>query len=174
MKIRFVLVCASLAILAPLLVLRANSSRQRMIESDVVGDYSEWHPTSAEIEAQLINRPANVNSDKKADTFVDMFKQRFRSHDIAISVRRLAPDKFKLMCAATIPRYEMSRMAVDLGNEAFKILGHHVDIDIFETYISATNRKLAELRWRAKTNMGTLVFDPKFTRQEPESIETDY
>jgi len=158
MRYRYVLPCVGVVIIVFALYLFLPRSEK----GDNIGDFEGWKPTPAEIAAVVGKSGAGVYDDERHRKFAEMFKQRYRDQSYAVGMKFLSDAKIKLMFAATIPRWDMVRVAAQADREAWEIFGKHYQIDIYETYISIRQRKLAEVRFDPKTNRHRAYFDPKF------------
>jgi hypothetical protein len=106
---------------------------------------ASWEPTLQSISGSL-GEAGGVWNDARHREFGDRFTERFRTHRIPVRARYIARNLIQLQCGATIPRWEMSRIAVQLHDEAKALFGENSDVDIYETYISIRRCKVAELR----------------------------
>jgi hypothetical protein len=125
-----------------------------------------WPPTPAAIARAVGPAGAGSYLDARHRQFADMFKQRYRDQQIAVGVRFMSDTRVKLMCAALIPRWDMAHIAMELRREAKDVFGMPFDVDIYETYISTRQRKLAELRPRPGSDRVTVRFDPLFASED--------
>jgi hypothetical protein len=132
---------------------------------DSIGEHTQWHPTPDEIRTSvgIGDSPA---SDIRHRHFASMFQQRFRNNQKAVGIS-FAPDgAVTAKFAATIPRWDMASVALDLHREAKEIFGRSVNVNIYETYISMTPVKLAELREASGGNGVDVRFDPRFALEQ--------
>lgn len=128
--------------------------------ADDLGPSVNWHPTATEIGAVLGGGPGTWK-DGRHERFGELFTQRFRDHDLAIRGRYVGEHFLSLQCAANIPRWQMTQIAIQLHDEARQTFGEECKVDIYETYITIRRRKVAELR--AQPNgRSTVLFNPVF------------
>ena len=164
MRNRYLVPLGGLCVVGPTLWFLIPRAFSVPVSEDSLGAFDDWAPTPQAIRALV--RPGGGGSftDDRHKTFAAEFQKRFRSHDKAIGVRFDGDDHLKLMCAALIPRWDMAQVALQLHHEAEDIFGKSYDIDIYETYISMQQRKLAEVRKSPTTGHMEVIFDPRFAR----------
>ena len=129
-----------------------------------VGSDSLWHPNAEEISAQVGPGQAGTFDDVRHIKFSNLFKQRYRDNSQAIGVKFIADDRIKAMFAPIIPRWDMAKVAVKLQKEARGIFGRDYQVDIYETYITAPMRKLAEVKMDSGP-LAKVTFDPRFATE---------
>ncbi len=129
---------------------------------DSIGPFENWSPSVDTIRAAVGAGPGGVCNDSRHTQFARMFQQRFRDNQKAVGVSFASEHRIKAKFAATIPRWDMASVAMELHREASEVFGRSFEIDLYETYISLAPRKLAELREPANGKRIGIVFDPKF------------
>jgi len=157
MKLRVLLPCIGLAGVIPLVYIYLP----RPISSEEISATESWHPTHMEIVTALGRSQGSPAQDQRHTQFAHMFQQRYRSHDHAIGIKFLPNGRIKAMFAPLISRWDMATVSVDVFNEARDLFGQEYDVDIYETYITAPMKKLAEVR-PGRDGRLTVQFDPKF------------
>lgn len=123
---------------------------------------AEWRPTAADIAAAVGSGATGRFSDTRHDRFASLFKQRYRDRGLAVGLRFLSDRRLKVMCAAMMPRWDMAHVALKAHEETRALFGRPYDVDIYETYISAMQRKVAELRADGADGAVTVRFDDRF------------
>lgn len=161
MRLRYVLPCAGAIVL--LFGLYWLFPRQE--QGDHIGAFDNWSPTPAEVSRTVGPGGGGTYTDDRHRTFANMFKKRFRDRSFAVGMKFLSDSKIKLMFAATIPRWDMVRVAIQANQEAMAIFGRPHQVDIYETYISVRHRKLAEVHYNAETKRYLAYFDSKFHQE---------
>ena len=135
-------------------------------DSAGVGDFGAWEPTPKEVAVRVGPAMGGRFDDERHSRFTQMFQDRFRTHELAIGLKFLDNNTLKAMFAPIIPRWDMARVAVQAESEAFALFGRSIRVDIYETYITAPMRKLAEVKRTSPTGPVHVRFDPRFTIQQ--------
>jgi hypothetical protein len=133
----------------------------RYNDHDNIGEFVGWKPTPPEI-AKAVGKGGGPFDDARHKQFSKIFQQRFRDHEIAVGVHFVDDKTLKLMCGAVVPRWDMSRVAVQLHNEAYALFGVDYKVNIYETYISRRMKKLGELRQTGQDGHTIVDFDEKY------------
>lgn len=136
-----------------------------MLDDDGLGKFDGWRPAPKEI-AAAVGVGSGTYKDSRHQKFADLFKKRFRDNGVAIGARFDSDSKLRVMCAATIPRWDMARVALRAREEATNIFARPVDVDIYETFISIRQRKIGEVRPEPSSNRMRVVFDNRFALAE--------
>src|SRR5687768_7073612 len=134
----------------------------RPVEGDGIGDFEKWTPGLHEISGQVGVGDRGRFDDARHLKFTRMFQERFRNHDHAVGLKFLDDNTLKAMFAPVIPRWDMARVSVQAESEARAVFGRSFNVDIYETYITAPMRKMAELRRNKPDGPVEVRFDPKF------------
>lgn len=129
---------------------------------DSIGDFDRWSPSPSDIRQAVGSGTDGIYSDNRHTTFARMFQQRFRNNQKAVGVSFAPNGIVKAKFAASIPRWDMAAVALQLHREAKEVFGRDFRVDIFETYISMTPIKLAELRDRPGLAGPVVTFNPRF------------
>ncbi len=132
----------------------------------VMGSDTGWRPTPAEVAAAVGPGGAGSYQDARHNQFGDLFKKRYRERGFAVGIRFESDNRIKAMFAPMIPRWDMSRVAVEARTEAQGIFKHPFDVDIYETYITSPMKKLAEVRAVPGSDQPQVKFDPRFAQAE--------
>lgn len=130
--------------------------------------FSDGTPTPAEIVRELGTNQPGVHTDERHQRFIEMFKQRYRfgrAPALAVGLKFESDTRVKLLCSASIPRWHMSRLAVQVFKECQMVFGKVVEVDIYETYIAMDQKKLAEARFDPVNRRVSVLFDEKFDNQ---------
>lgn len=97
-----------------------------------------WSPTpptiQKDVKAARLKYAINDSADIRARFILD-FQERYRSNGLAVAVRFGPKGKVRLLCGATLARWQMARIAITLHDELQSLFGHSGDIDIYVTYI---------------------------------------
>ena len=133
---------------------------------DAIGSFDGWRPTPYAIRQTVRIGPDGAYNDPRHKQFALMFTERFRSNHKAVRITFEPNGKLKAKFAASIPRWDMAHVAIELHREAEGVFKRNYDVDIYETYISLSAHKLAELRQAGPGAMTLVNFDPKFVREE--------
>lgn len=158
MKIRRVLFLGGAAL--ALLVLYSLFSRGSE-EGDFTA-FETWSPTPAEIARAVGKGETGRFDDERHQQFARLFQKRFRDRQIAIGLRFKDENTLKVMCAALTPRWYMARVGVQAYHEAHNVFGRSYNVDIYETYISLRQKKVAEVRPIRDSARLLVNFDPRF------------
>ncbi len=134
----------------------------RELKGDGIGDFHDWAPRPSEISREVGVGDRGRFDDARHNRFARMFQDRFRKHDHAVGLKFLDDNTLKAMFAPAIPRWDMARVSVQAESEARAVFGRRFNVDIYETYITAPMRKLAELRHKRPNGPVEIRFDPKF------------
>ena len=134
----------------------------RETKGDGIGDFAGWTPSVQEIKKEIGVGDRGRFDDARHLRFTRMFQDRFRGHDHAVGLKFLDDNTLKAMFAPVIPRWDMARVAVQAEAEARAVFGRSFNVDIYETYITAPMRKMAELRRKKPEGPVDVRFDPKF------------
>jgi len=134
----------------------------RELKGDGIGDFHDWAPSPSEISKEVGAGDRGRFDDARHVRFTRMFQERFRTHDHAVGLKFLDDKTLKAMFAPVIPRWDMARVSVQAESEARAIFGRSFNVDIYETYITAPMRKMAELRRKKSDGPAEVRFDPKF------------
>ena len=135
-------------------------------QTDSIGDFADWSPTAGEITQALGSRTGGRFDDARHLRFSQMFQKRFRTHELAVGLKFLDDQTLKAMFAPTIPIWDMARVAVQAEAEARSVFGRNINVDIYETYITAPMRKLAEVRRTSPDGPVQVRFDPRFAVEQ--------
>ncbi len=162
MKLRVIVPSVALAGAVPLVYLFMPHSNA----SEEISATESWHPTHVEIVAAIGKGHGGTYNDRKHLQFARMFQQRYRDRDHAVGVKFLPNGKIKAMFAPLIARWDMAKVAVDARIEAGDVFGEEYPVDIYETYITAPMKKLAEVR-PGKNGKLNVQFDPQFAFEPP-------
>ncbi len=130
--------------------------------------FSDWSPTPTEIVRELGTSQPGVYTDERHQRFTEMIKQRYRFGRVpalAVGLKFESDTRVKLLCSASIPRWHMTRIAVQVFKECQTVFGKTVEIDIYETYIAMDQKKLAEARFDPVNRRVSVLFDEKFEKQ---------
>jgi len=140
--------------------------------SDSVGVYSDWQPTPEQIRHDVGVGSGDDFSDNRHTQFAKLFQQRFRNNQKAVGVRFEGQSLITAKFAATIPRWDMASVSLELQKEANQVFQHPHDVNVYETYISMNPVKVAELRERPAGQGVAITFDPRFARTplNPEQV----
>jgi hypothetical protein len=128
---------------------------------------AEWSPTPAEIVRTLGTGGPGRFDDDRHTAFAQAFKKRYRDQRMGIGARFTGPERARLLCAISIPRWDMARIAAQFHDEAKQVFGTSVTVDICESYLTMPHKKIGESREDAKTGRVRVVFDPSFTPAPP-------
>jgi hypothetical protein len=162
MRSRYLWPFGSLCVGLPVLVFFVPRLLAGGIRPDSIGHFDGWEP-SAETIRKAVGVGSNTEyNDGRHVMFAQMFQQRFRSNDKAVGITFVSNDRMKAKFAATIPRWDMAHVASQLHKEAKELFGHSYTIDVYETYISLTPRKLAEVSESPEGKTLTVDFNAKF------------
>ena len=167
MRSRYLLPFGSLCVGLPVLVYFVPRLLVGGIRSDSIGHFDGWEPSAAAIRKAVVPGPDSAFNDQRHIKFAQMFQQRFRNNQKAVGISFVSNDRIKAKFAATIPRWDMAHVATELHDEVKSVFGQGYKIDIYETYISLTPRKLAEVREGAEGKSLVIDFNPKFESEPP-------
>ena len=138
----------------------------RKPDTDSIGDFESWAPSPTEIANAVGPGRGGRFDDARHVEFAQLFQQRFRGHSLAVGLKFMDSHTLKAMFAPTIPRWDMARVAVQAEGEARKVFGENLNVDIYETYITAPMRKLAEVRRATPDGPVQVRFDPRFAIEQ--------
>lgn len=159
---RYLLPLSALCIGLPLIVFVLPRLLIGKPLADSIGQYQQWQPTPEDIRKAVGVISNGSYSDDSHTRFAKMFQERFRSNQKAVGVTFFADDGIKAKFAATIPRWDMAAVSLQLHREAKEVFRRNVNVDIYETYISMTPIKLGELRDTGDGQPIHVQFDPHF------------
>ena len=164
MRYRYLVPLGGLCVIMPAVCFFLPRAFSGAPGEDSIGRFDDWNPTPQTIRQEV--GPGNAGSylDDRHRKFAAMFQKRFRSHDKAVGVKFSSNDRIKLMCAALIPRWDMAQVGAQLHREAEDVFGKNYTVDIFETYISMQQRKLAEVRTEPNSEKVEIRFDPRYAK----------
>jgi hypothetical protein len=162
MRYRYLVPLGGLCVVVPAVCFFLPRAFSGSPSEDSLGPFDDWSPTPQAIRQEVGPGSGGSYSDERHRKFATIFQKRFRSHDKAIGVRFTSNNRIKLMCAALIPRWDMAQVGVQLHREAEDIFGKSYTIDVFETYISMQQRKLAEIRKEPNSEKVEVHFDPSY------------
>jgi hypothetical protein len=128
--------------------------------SDDIDGMETWRPRTTEI-AEVVGIGPGKWNDERHSKFAELFTRRYRARGNAIRVRFVGANLANLQCAATIPRWHMTRFAIQFRNEAKSVFEEECAVDVFETYITIQRRKVAELRVQPGGRL-RVHFEPRF------------
>jgi hypothetical protein len=131
---------------------------------DSIGEFTQWEPSPARIRREVGPGPAGVYTDERHKHFAQMFQYRFRNNGKAVGISFVSDRRIRAKFAASIPRWDMASVSLDLHREARDVFRRDYEVDIYETYISMVPVKLAELRTDAGGSV-EVKFDPRFARE---------
>lgn len=175
MRSRFLVPFGMLGIGVPAILFLVPRAFYAHTSPDYIGSFDTWSPTPAQIAREVGPIKIGVSEAAQRERFRSLFQERYRSHEQAVGVHFTGPHSMKLMFAALIPRWDMAHVAIAAYREARQDLHQSLDIDIYETYISIPQRKVAELRANHSAGSGqgelNINFDPRFAK-ESESKRT--
>lgn len=160
MRLRLILPLCAVVVIVPLAFFWQNRSPDATEE---FAGIENWRPNKQEIAERVGKGPAGTYTDDRHTQFAKMFQQRYRDNQQAIGLRFMNDNTLKLMCTALVPRWRMAQIAVQAHQEARELFGKDFNIDIYETYISARQRKLGELRKISGQERLRVVFDRRFS-----------
>jgi hypothetical protein len=129
--------------------------------------FADWPPTPTDIVRELGTNQPGVYTDARHQRFTEMIKHRYRFGRVpamAVGLKFESNTRLKLLCAASIPRWHMSRLAVQVFKECQMVFGKDYEIDIYETYIAMDQKKLAEARLDPVNRRVAVLFDEKFEK----------
>ncbi len=121
---------------------------------------SDWDPTLASLRRVIPAGPV-TSGDPRVEEFNRRLTGRYRQRLLAVRVILQPPDRIELRCGANIPRRLMARIAVQTESDARALFGRPFDVDVYETYVAAPKRKIAELRTNGPGGQSTLRFDER-------------
>lgn len=137
-----------------------------------MAEYSSWEPTATTIAKRLGTQVSTDFRDHRHAEFAQLFEQRFRTHDIAVHVQ-FEPDNWvELQCAAAVDPWCKARIAVQLCEEVSTVLGRHVTVEIYDTYLSTAGRKVGEAEIGENGGRVNVVFDPALAAEDERSGRT--
>ena len=119
---------------------------------------SDWEPTTASLRKVIRPGPL-VIGDTRAEEFNRRLTRRYRERLLAVRVILHPPDRIEIRCGANIPRHMMARIAVQTEGDARALFGRPFDVDVYETYVAAPKRKVAEMRTSGRSGRARLIFD---------------
>ncbi len=125
-------------------------------------DIAGWAPSPSVIQQEVDTARLKSNSKDSAELrsiFIMDFQKRYRSNGLAVAVRFGPQGKVRLMCGATVPRWQMARIAMSLHSELVAIFGSVGDIDLYVTYIIKQFQHIGLLRQIAPGKPLQIVFD---------------
>lgn len=135
-----------------------------------LSDVSSWEPTLAQIRDQ-IDQQGTVQARKRQ--YAQLFRDRYRSRDLAVNLRVDEQGVFYLECAATIPTWDKARIAHQAWAEIRELFEERPRVLIYESYIGTFSRRVGEVR-TSKQNPTTpeVVFDTGWhLRRRPQPID---
>jgi hypothetical protein len=120
-------------------------------------------PTQRDILRSMQELPAqaDLQSARRA-VFIDAIKSRYRNQKLAISVRFRPHQEMEVLCSANIPRWHMSRVALEVDTDAAAVLGPGLTTTVRETYIGMPSVEIARI---VHNDAGRTVL---FSSQAPE------
>jgi len=111
-----------------------------------LSDPSSWEPTLAQIRQQ-IDPHASLHARKQR--YSQLFRDRYRSKDMAVNLRVDREGVFYLECAATIPTWDKARIAHQAWAEIRELFDEQPRVIIYESYIGTFSRRVGEMRLSA-------------------------
>jgi hypothetical protein len=130
--------------------------------------FADWSPTPADIVRELGANLPGVYTDARHQRFIELIKHRYRFSRVpamAVGLKFESDSRLRLLCAASIPRWHMSRLATQIFKECRTVFGRDYEIDIYETYIAMDQKKLAEARYDPLNKRVVIHFDERFGRE---------
>jgi hypothetical protein len=164
MQSRFLVPFSALCVGLPVIVLVLPRLLIPQPVGDSIGDYVQWEPSAAQIRQAVGGSSAGPYTDERHKQFAKMFQARFRNKGKAVGISFSSDHGVRAKFAASIPRWDMAAVSLDLHREASVVFDRDINVDIFETYISMKPVKLAELR-AARSGQVSIQFDPRFARE---------
>jgi len=128
---------------------------------------ASWDPTVHEI---LQTMPVGhiAEGDERVERFNRLLTTRYRQRLLAVRVILHPPDRIEIRCGANINRRVMARIAVQTESDAHTLFSRPFDVDVYETYVAAPKRKIAELRRNGPASRPTLTFgDERWSEYSP-------
>lgn len=119
-----------------------------------------WEPTLAEVVRNLGVAPL-ADGDERIRTFCEMLTKRYRTRLLAVRVIVHPPNVIELRCGANMTRWMMARVTVQVERDAVRVFGRPFRVDVYETYVAAPRRKVAELIPAQPGRRAKLSFDPQ-------------
>ncbi|MBM3495411.1 MAG: hypothetical protein FJX72_13980 [Armatimonadetes bacterium] len=116
-----------------------------------------WAPTASEVRAAVGFGPPGSDTGRR-ERFEAMLTGRYRSRQLAVRVMVHPPDRIELRCGANMSRPLMARIAVQTEREASSVFGRRFALDVYETFVVAPRRKVAELRYDPSSTRTTITF----------------
>jgi hypothetical protein len=138
----------------------------RRTAGESIGDFRYWSPAVNEIGARTGYGDRGRFDDERHRAFARLFQDRFRNRGHAVGLKFLDERSIKAMFAPVIPKWDMARVAVQAEADARAIFHKDFQVDIYETYITAPMRKIAELRRKSPGGPVEVVFDPRFAVEQ--------
>jgi len=165
MRYRYLVPLGGLCVVVPAVCFFLPRAFSGSPGEDSIGRFDDWSPMPQTIRQEVGPGQGGSYLDVRHQKFATLFQKRFRSHDKAIGVKFTSNGRIKLMCAALIPRWDMAQVGVQLYQEAEDVFGKNYTVDIFETYISMQQRKLAEVRTEPNSKKVEIRFDPLYAEE---------
>jgi len=161
---RYLLALGALSVAFPIVVFVLPRLFMPHIPHDTIGDDTGWSPTPSEIAAAVSKSGPGDFRDSRHAKFAELFKSRYRRQQKAVGIRFDAPGHLKIMFAALTPRWDMAHVSVEAAREATSCFGVPFQLDVYETFISSPELKLAEVRQDAGNSPISVWFDQRFTQ----------
>lgn len=155
---------------AVIIALATYRPRQHEGIPDLSG-VSSWEPTLAQIRDQI---DPQETAHARKQQFTQLFRNRYRSRDLAVSLKVDKQGVFYLECAATIPTWDKALIAHQAWAEIRALFGEQPRMIIYESYIGTSSRRVGEVRSSSK-DPGTpeVVFDTGWhLRRQPQQTDS--
>src|SRR5436309_1159025 len=129
MRTRFLLPFSAICIGLPVMVFLLPRLLLTRSLPDSIGQFEQWRPTPTDIQRAVGINTAGHFSDARHVQFAHMFQKRFRDNQKAVGVSFSSDDGIKAKFAATIPRWDMAAVALQLHREAKEVFGKNYNVD---------------------------------------------